>query len=173
MKRFFILLAIVLTTVGCAATPRINSDFDPAVDFSRLRTYSWASTAVPAGMDPLLHQRIRDSIDRSLRAKRFDQASPGDFAITFTVGARDRVEVRDLGPYGRFYRDPWRWGRVREVEIRNNREGTLAIDIFDTQTQRPIWRGTATQDISRSRIDQPQIDAAVGAVLARFPPPSR
>lgn len=170
MRNLAFAVALIGLAAGCASTPRIVTDFDPAADFSGFRTYSWVTTTPPAGADPLLHARIRASIDRALSARSFREAPPGDFAVTFTTQARDRIQVSDLGPYAPFYRHPWGWRRSHQVQVWQNREGTLAIDIFDTQTRRPVWRGTATQDITRQRVDQAQIDAAVDEMLARFPP---
>ncbi len=60
-------------------------------------------------MNPLLFQRVQGSIDRSLAARGFQRAEPGDFAVAFTMGRRDRVEVTDFGTYGPYYRG-WGWG---------------------------------------------------------------
>ena len=89
MRKWIILAALALG--GCETTPTINSDFDPSVNFSKYRTYSWVYQAPPQGMNPLIYERIRASIDRSLMARGYTQASPGDFAVAFTVGRRDRA----------------------------------------------------------------------------------
>jgi hypothetical protein len=162
-----------LLVASCAINPRIDTDYDPTADFSQLRTYSWAFTSVPRGMSPLLYERTRASIDRSLAARSFTQASPGDFAIAFTVGARDRVDVTDFGDFGPFFpRYHWQWRGAHRIDVRQFREGTLAIDIYDVATRRPIWRGTATQELPRNGVDQRQVDAAVDAMLRGFPPAS-
>lgn len=177
MRMRHLLVVVALATVAaCESTPNITTDHDPSADFSRMRSYSWVYSAPPQGMNPLIYQRTRDSIDRSLQARGFTQAQPGDFAVAFTLGRRDRVEVSDFGPYGGFY-PGWGvgfrggWARpYSPVDIRNVTDGTLAIDLFDVSTRRPIWHGVATQQIDPSRVDQARIDAAVDQMLARFPP---
>ncbi|RJF91113.1 DUF4136 domain-containing protein [Sphingomonas cavernae] len=171
------LLAGLAVLSACASTPTINYDHDPTADFSKYRTYSWVFTGVPQGMNPLAFQRVKASIDRSLAARSYTQASPGDFAIAFTLGARDRVEVSDYGPYSTFYPGwgiGYRYGWARpysNVEVRNVTDGTLAVDIYDATTKKPIWHGTATQQITPGKVDQATIDTAVDSVLAKFPPP--
>jgi hypothetical protein len=157
---------------GCAPSPRVNFDFDPAANFSNFRSYSWAYVSTPRGINPLLFERVKGSIDRTLQGRGYQLTEKGEFAVAFTLGSRDRVEVTDFGSYGPFF-SPWGgpWGRPRNIDVRNVTDGTLVIDIYDTTTKRPVWHGTATQQITRSRIDQGMIDTAVNAVLANFPPP--
>ena len=175
MRKLIFLAALALA--GCETTPTINSDFDPSVNFAKYRTYSWVYSAPPTGMNPLNYERIRASIDRSLMSRGYTQADPGDFAVAFTVGRRDRVEVHDYGPYGGFYPGwgyGYRWGwapMYRQVDVRNVTDGSLAIDFYDTGTKHPIWHGTATKEIYPGRsVSQAEIDQAVDGVIARFPP---
>jgi hypothetical protein len=170
--------ALALSLASCATGPSIRTDFDPEVNFSKYRTYSWVFTSPPEGMNPLLFERIKASVDRSLAARGFTRAEPGDFAVAFTLGRRDRIEVDDWGSFGRFYTGwgwgprPWGWGPVyRQVEVREVTEGSLAIDLFDSVTHRPIWHGVASQQINpRQAPNQAAIDRAIGEVIARFPP---
>lgn len=180
MRKPFIIAAsaLVLVLTSCAAGPTIRTDFDPAVNFSTYRTYSWVFTETPTNVNPLLFERIKASVDRSLAARGFTKANPGEFAVAFTLGRRDRVEVTNWGSYSRFYTGwgwgprPWGWAPTyRQVDVRNVTDGSLAIDFFDTATQRPIWHGTASQQISPRRLpDQAVIDRAIDEVIARFPP---
>ena len=168
-----LMFAAALVLAGCAPTPTIRTDFDQTVDFSRFRSFSWVFSAPPQGMNPLVFQRVRDSIDRTLQ-HRFTPGSPGEFAVAFTIGRRDTVQVTDFGAYGSFYRS-WGWGmgRANNVDIRTVSNGTLVIDIYDTTTRRPVWHGMASQQINPNRPpSQAQIDSAIAQVLARFPPGS-
>ncbi|TCM20860.1 uncharacterized protein DUF4136 [Novosphingobium sp. PhB165] len=173
MSRRMATLALAALLTACASTPTVNFDSDPNANFASFRTYSWAYRKVPNGMNPLLTERIRASIDTELANRGFTQADPGDFAVGFTIGSRDRVEVTDFGSYGPYFR-PWGgwsgWGGSR-VDVRNVTDGTLVIDIYDTRTKAPVWHGTATQQVTQSSVTQEKIDTAVRAVLAKFPPP--
>jgi hypothetical protein len=168
-KRAF-LLAGLLALGACASTPQVNYDADPSANFASYRSYSWTYTAAPQGMNPLVYQRVRSSIDGALAAKGMTQANPGDFAVGFTLGRRDRVEVTDFGSYGPYYRGWGGWGR--DVDVRNVTDGTLTIDIYDTRTKQPVWHGVATQEVNSKSADASTIDTAVRAVLANFPPPA-
>jgi len=169
-------LSLALCTVlmaSCTATPQISFDADPQANFAHFRTYSWAYTAAPQGTNPLLSQRVRTSIDNALAARGFTQADPGDFAVGFTLGARNRVEVSSLGTYGPYFR-PWGgWGGgFNQVDVRNITDGTLTIDIYDAASKAPVWHGRATQQVTTDQISQEKVDSVVTAVLANFPPPA-
>jgi hypothetical protein len=177
MRKILFISGLLLA--ACETTPTINSDYDPTVNFANYRTYSWVYGAPPQGMNPLTYERVRASIDRSLAARGYTQASLGDFAVAFTLGRRDSVRVTDFGPYGGFYPGwgrgyRWGWAPVyNQVDVRNVTEGSLAIDFYDTGTKHPIWHGTATQEVTPGRVDQKLIDQAVDGVLAKFPPTAR
>ncbi len=172
MKARMLLLILIAGTSACTTTPNVHTDADPAANFAGYRTYNWVYTQVPQGMNPLMYERVRAAIDRSLAARSYTQGNPGDFAIAFTLGARDRVEVTDFGPYGPGFRPyGWGgWGAYRNVDVRNVTDGTLAIDIYDVATKKPVWHGVATQEVSSSDLDSAKIQAAVDAVIAKFPP---
>jgi hypothetical protein len=114
-------------------------------------------------------QRTYDAIRAELTSKGFTHvANPvqADFAVDFTVGARDRLDVRS---------DGGRWlGAGRWADVRQYREGTLAIDVFDARSRRPVWHGSAEKELSRSDIENSAelVREAVTAVLAEFPPKS-
>ena len=163
-------VAGALALAGCSSGPTVKTDFDPATNFSGYHNYNWIYTAAPQGMNPLLFERVRASIDRSLRAHSFSPGTPGDFAVAFTIGRRDSVQVTDFGPYAGFYR-PYAWGPgYRDIDVRQVTDGTLVIDIYDVATHKPIWHGIATQQVDPNKVDSTVIDTAVDAVLAGFPP---
>lgn len=96
MRAFPLIAALLLTA---CQTANVHTDFDPAAPFAAYRTYSWLPVETPRGMNPIMFRRVKDSIDRSLAARGYTQAEPGDFAISFTLERRERTEVHDFG-YG-------------------------------------------------------------------------
>lgn len=171
----FVPLAAALLLSACANTPNIQTDFDPATNFSNYRTYSWVFTAVPQGMDPFLYDRVHASIDRALQARGYTRSEPGQFAVAFTLGRRDSVRVTDYGAYGGFY-PGWGWGLgwagwyPRYQTIDNVTEGTLALDFYDTQTKHPVWHADASKEIIPGHVSDKEIDESIAAVIAKFPP---
>ena len=166
-----------LALTACETTPRVTTDFDPSADFSGYRTFEWASSTPPQGVNPLVFERVKSSVERNLAAKSFTPSSSSDFAVGITIGARDRVEATNWGPYmypgyGRAFRYGWAYP-YSQVDIRTVTEGSVSIDIFDARTKKPVWHGQAVKQITPSKVDQALIDQAVDAALANFPPSAK
>lgn len=175
-------LTLIMMISACATILPVRMDYDRQADFSDYRTYTWMGDdplIVPDGRSPevsaLNLRRIVTAIENELARKGYDKVSTGesaDFAVAFTVGTRERVDV-DSYPF--MYRDNWRW-RPRywdyEIRTRTYQEGMLAIDIFDGTDRIPVWHGFTHKRITRSDMVDPTdtIREAVAAILTRFPP---
>jgi hypothetical protein len=177
-----LLAAAVSALLASCATMRADSDYYEGADVAQYRSYVWMAESPLIRSDsgrvevsPLTVRRIREAIERDLAEKGFEPAATrdaADFAVSFTVGARDMITLEDYPPY---YRGEWQWGRPYywpSVDVAMYTEGMLAIDIFDNETREPVWHGWARKTILRSDINDPgaTIDAAVEAILADFPP---
>lgn len=59
--------------------------------------------------------------------------------------------------------------------VENTPVGTLVVDIFDNQTKKLIWRGTATETLSsKPEKNDKKLEKAVEDMFKHFPPkPSR
>jgi Domain of unknown function (DUF4136) len=177
------LLLGTLAVSSCVSI-RADSDFYAQADFSRYKLYTWVGDMpflVPAGYDiavsPLNQRRIKEAIESELAVKGFtlaEDSNRADFAVSVTVGARDRISVET---YPFRYRGSWGWRRFGfyygpQVDTLTYREGILAIDVFDQATNQPVWHGWAEKRITNSdRADAvEQIKAGVKAILRDFPP---
>lgn len=168
-----------LAQTSCS-TLRVGADFDHSAVFSGYRTYNLMAREHHGSGNPLVVQRARDAIGAELTRKGFTEVAVGDsadFVVDFTIGAKDRTDVQSIPAtyvaYGwwdaRGWWEPY-WGS--QVDVRNYKEGTLSVDIFDTRTHRPVWHGWAKKELSRSDLEHSEapIRAAVSAVLQPFPP---
>jgi len=187
-------LLALIACGGCATTAPVFTDHDPAQDFSGYKTFSWISeqpmiVSGERGPTPLDERRIMNSIQDELtkRGYRFvADRSSADFAVAFTVGARDKMSVRTHEVVD-FYGPHWRWGYDyygfpsafdrphgrTEVTVRNYTEGNLAIDIFDVARKSPVWHGSAKKRLSRKELSGDSavsIQTAVATILAGYPP---
>lgn len=178
----YLLVPICLFGVPSCVTLSAGSDYYAEADFSSYRSFAWVadSPLIRAQSDrveisELNVRRIREAIERDLAAKGFSQVADrgaADFAVSFTVGARDQIRIDD---YPSYYRGGWRWGPPYywpNVDVYMYTEGTLAIDIFDNSAREPVWHGWARKQVVGADITNPEatIDAAVAAILEDFPP---
>jgi hypothetical protein len=168
--------------VASCATIHADSDYYRAADFSKYHRYAWVadsplirSQSTRVQISPLTVRRIREAIERDLQSKGFELVAAREdaqFALSFTVGARDMITVNEYPPY---YRGAWEWGPPYygpNVNPDMYTEGMLAVDVFDNATREPVWHGWARKTIVGADVDDPEktINAAVDAILADFPP---
>ncbi len=106
-----------------------DTDFDPATDFLKFKTFTirqgQITAKAPELNSPLVRKKIEDSIRQQLVAKGLTEVqSRPDLAVNFRFGAADRRQVESF-PAGR-------WGLRRRLETFRFTEGTLVINLMDT-----------------------------------------
>ncbi|WP_251359754.1 DUF4136 domain-containing protein [Kangiella sp. TOML190] len=175
--------------IGCASVPDIYTDQDPSQDFSSYKSFAWAhgEPAAVAGdytISPLVLSRINTAIKNSLLAKGYrfnEELATADFAVAYTVGARDKIRVNSYPSSFYGYYDSWSWGYpyypgpayaapVTETRTSTIIQGELAIDVYDVKTKRPVWHGRASQRITKKSEQEQQaaIDNVVVSILKSF-----
>jgi hypothetical protein len=173
-------LLIAWAALGCA-TLRVGSDYDKQASFAGYHTFTWLPRERYGTRNPLVVQRARDAVQAELVRKGYAlaaDAAAAEFAVDFTIGSRVRMDVHS---YPAAYVGGWYWGAPgwwgypywgSEIDVRQYREGTLSIDVFDVRSHRPVWHGWAKKELSASDIERSEepIRDAVRAVLAKFPP---
>jgi hypothetical protein len=182
-RRLAAIAVLVVLVSGCS-TLRVGSDYDHAASFRGYKTFTVMQRNHAGVSNPLVAVRASDAITADLLQKGFVAASDpskADFTVDFTVGARERT---DINTYPEPYVGPvWGWGTAgwwggpywgNAVDVRQYREGTLSVDVFDAHTHRPVWHGWANKELTRADIENSAepIRKAVAAVLAEFPPPA-
>jgi hypothetical protein len=165
---------------GCAASPDVGSDADSNANFAGYHSFALmprdrvvASVPPDPMRNPLVTARIEDEIKQGMQRKGYTLTDPmnADLVVDFTIGARERIDVHShpggwgLGPV--WPGGPW----GNDIDVRQYREGTLAIDVYDVHTRRPAWHGWARKELTRKDVEQSSapIHDAVESVLARFP----
>jgi hypothetical protein len=161
-----------LALTACAST-RVWSYLEPGTDFSRYRTYDWASAEQFSTGDPRLdnnpffQERLQADVDKELAARGFEK-SPSeapDLLLHYHASIRERIDVSGLD-------------REYEYEDEDSRPfvyeaGTLGLDFVDARTNRLIWRGWAEASMDGVIDDQAwmeqKIDEVVTRILERLP----
>ncbi len=169
------LLALLLVLLGCASA-NVQSDWDPHVDFSALKTFAWFPRTRPAAPDPrldsaLLDARIQQAVDAELAAKGYRKNTVpqnADFLLSHTVAIHQKISASSLNDfYGPSYTRPSRV-YVDEYEV-----GTLVIDVLDAKKSEVIWSGSFQARLtpaSNPSQREERVKTAVRAVMERFPP---
>jgi hypothetical protein len=65
----------------------------------------------------------------------------------------------------------WGMGPVAPTTVETYTEGTMVVDLFDTQTKKIVWRGTAEKEISsKPQKVTNEIEKAIEKLFKHFPP---
>lgn len=177
-----VVVAATLLT-ACATGPTVFTDYDPGVQFGEYRTYRW--TQRPEGFSPLAEQRLIAAVDAKLRERGWSQSTNPQVNLVGRIVTENRIRVDSWnsgpmwggwgwggccwgGPWG-----GWGWGGSfnTTTTVRNYTYGTVVLDMFDAQTQRPLWRGIAMATVPDSPIAQTNtFQLGVDRMFAQFPP---
>jgi hypothetical protein len=167
---------------SCAGN-RPSIDYDTRADFSTYKTYAWSdktddTTRKSMTDSPLVHQRVRESIDENLQAKglRSVEASQADLLVSYhlsvAVTGRTSSSVSfGVGSFGSHSSVGLSVGVP--VGGRNIEEGTLVIDMNDAKTNSLVWQGAASRQLARSPTPEKTkaaVDEVVSEILASYPP---
>jgi hypothetical protein len=174
MKSVALLWPLALFLFGPSAfAQKIEIESDPAVDFSKFKTFGIREGRLnsknPSLNSELIQKRIDADIQKFLTAKglHFVTTGKSDLNVRCTLGAVRRVE-RDVYPAG------WRGWGTRVVRTPYT-EGTLVIDLRDgtaPSTPRPlVWRAIAREEKSDAAKIEGKLDDMVRKSFEKYPPP--
>lgn len=174
-KKFYHSLLIIsmlafIFLAGCSSIS-VNQDYDPAYDFSKLKSFGFIPIPEDAGIDQLNATRLGDAIKNELTAKGFTLSETADFGVALYFSSKTKTNIQSYG-YGYGY---GRWGGpgMGGVDVTQYDEGTLMIDFIDMTKKELIWRGSGTGTVSESPSVEERtanINYAVAQILAQFPP---
>jgi hypothetical protein len=174
MKPLAILITLAMLA-SCSPHVRVYSDCDPDFDLWTYKTFDWAgATNIEAGKNPLYYnelndKRIKTAIKNELtnRGYQLVDEQPGlivHYHIVVTEGTLVSPES-----YGYTYGPYW---TNALANLSPYREGTLIVDLMDSQTKNLVWRGWAVSaindDYKPKQVDE-LIKKAVAKMFNRFP----
>lgn len=171
-KLSLIVLALFIIS-GCASKPLVFSDFDATHNFAKDTSFSWVQDPpmLRSGDYPvsaIAETRMTSAIKNTLEVKGYkfvDNLENADFLVAYTMGARDKIELIEQPNRHYPYYVHWGWGhyyfpyflhfpfdrhsRHYHAKLpRSYTDGTIAIDIFDTQSKQPVWHSKASKRLS-------------------------
>ena len=179
--QIFTAIIFVVFMLGCSSVS-VQSDYDPEYDFSKFKTYRWASAKEINPNDelvkfPLVYKRVQESVDRVLQQKGMTKVEGDQFDVVVIAhaGSKERMQVHQTGGYGAYHGwyEPW-WGAYGgSTHVSYYEEATLVIDIVSWKNKELAWRGLATGTVEEHKnvaSMQKRIDNVVDQIFANYPP---
>ncbi|MEX0707375.1 MAG: DUF4136 domain-containing protein [Woeseia sp.] len=180
--RTALVLLIVAALTACSSI-RTGSHLDETNNFSAYSTFSWIAddpyirSDTDLVISPLTQAKIQGAIRDQLEFKGYrytGDRDEADFVVSYTVGSRETIRTTS---YPVAYHGTWGWHvrgsdyYIREYEEHSYTEGTLAVDVFDGASKKPVWHGWAEKTITMSDRRNPDavINDSVIKLLESFP----
>jgi Domain of unknown function (DUF4136) len=164
----FVSIAIFIFLTTASFAQQVKTDYDRSINFSQYKTYSWQKVKT---QDPLWVDRIKSAVDAKLIAKGWTQV-PADGNISLIAIEATKNE-KTLNTFYNGFGGGWRWGGFGDATttVDTYQVGTLVLDMFDTQTKRLVWRGSASDTLSdKTDKNIKNLDKGVQKMLKHFPP---
>jgi len=135
------LLALTFLIIGGCAKYQIVSDYDHEADFGKFKTFNFQTPKpnpnAPIRFSQINQNRLKHAITHQMMLHNYEKAPNPDLLISFYLKVDQKQGVYDYGPY---YGYDYGWN---DVSTYNYKEGTLTIDLVDTQRNRLVWQGSA------------------------------
>ncbi len=173
----FSLILLFITSVGCSSLT-VNSDYDESYDMAAYKTFSWVpeppeKTGDARFDNPILHDRIRQNILRTLSSMGFQEIEKGapDFYVCHILSFENKVDVQTMQTY-----HPYSWQypyRGFQTRVKEYKQGTLVIDIIDAKAEKLVWMGWASKRLRENPSQEESaktIKKVVREILEQFPP---
>lgn len=170
---------MILTTLVClgaaALAQDVQYDYDRAANFSKYKTYQWVDyNSVDIG-DQLLDQDIKRAADAQLAGKGLRRVeSGGDLLIGYQAGISDAKQLDGFGlGGGPFGWGGWGGGGSARVTFSTIDIGKLVIGLFDPETKKLVWRGTASKTLNISKDPDKNyrnLEKAMTKLFKNYPP---
>lgn len=170
--RTFLGWILAAALAGCASSGGVAADIDsqvsPQARFGNYKTYTWL--AKPEYVSAEAAQFIVDAVDAQLRQRGWTQAEQGDVGVRVQVATVNKQTIENTyTPAGGGYGMMASYGNTTTRAV-SYREGTLAIDLFDTAAKQGVWRATASGALPPSKAQTRQmVDDAIKAMFAELP----
>jgi hypothetical protein len=169
-------MGIALMYATASFAQQVKTDYDRNADFGQYKTYSWEKVQT---QNPLWVDRIKAAVNSALTAKGWTQVeSGGNVSIMAMEMTRSH---QTLNTYYDGFGGGWGWrggfgGGFGDATTTEDtyKVGTLVVDLFDSNTKKLIWRGSASDTLSdKSDKNIKNLDKGVEKMFDHFPPATR
>lgn len=192
MKKLKLLLLPVLALLflsSCNAV-RVLSDYDEKANFSSYNSYAFYKTGIDkAEISDLDKKRILRAVETEMASRGFVKSDKPDILISIFTKEQERVDVYNnnfgwggmggwgWGGYGGWGMGGWGpgvgWGWGGGNMVSTSTEGSLYIDLIDTQTKQLVWQGKGEGTLANTKNIQKKkqrINEFVSQIMEQYPP---
>ncbi len=181
-KVIIAILGATFLTFGCS-TLKVATDYDREAKFSDYKTYRIIQNDIRDNNTELVfnelnRSRIERALENNLDLMGMNKSDQPDLFVSYSMGTEIRKNYNtsathmDMG-------GPWRgwyWGGVgmgsthSTTQEYNTMEGQLAVSLIDAQSNKLLWYGVASKEISgNGKNAEKKINEAIEKIFRTFP----
>lgn len=177
-KRMLICLMSVGFIFGLnAQTITVESDRALDTDFSKYKTFAWASqvdSELDEGLyflnDLVMKSMLRDAVSDELMGLGYEMASDQpDLVVNFRV-FDEPVKLKGYEGYGTSYWSDNQYRQISDTTSYDVEAGTLLVSMADRQSGRVVWQGFASGLLDNNAFvkDEAKIHEAVNLIFEDY-----
>ena len=180
-KSWFVALLIAMVLTPSTFAQKVKIGFDKSTDFSKYKSYTWASPQTPVTR-PLLFETVVGTIDQELQAKGLQRTEKDGDLTLIAAGGIDYGSNLPAGtPILPVYGGPppdinatmWTGGNTSSIAAGPIvAKGTLVLEFVDRSQNKVIWNGVVARTFDPEQKNK-SLDLAQKAIvklLKGFPP---
>jgi hypothetical protein len=177
-------LALCLVLPAMAGESDVQTDFDPAVDFTKFKTFSFVGGQElgRTGLlsNPETRERIKNFISGVMENRGLQEVprdTPHDMAVRYWVARQQKTDTTPAfdtdawmwGGYPPYWSGDWGWYYMEYV-VTNYVEGTLIVDLLNPADKALLWRTYLRQKIEDRSEAYIEAKKNLNKSFALFPP---
>ena len=166
-----LIFAVVMTSCNSV---KVASDYDREANFNNYGTYAFFKPGIDkADISDLDKKRILRAIETEMENKGFTKSENPDLLVSIFTKTNENINIYQnnypFGGYGWGW-SPWYWGSGFNTVNRTS-EGTLYIDLIDSEGKELVWQGMGTAALAREvNKKQERINEIVAKIMEKYPP---
>jgi len=179
-------IAGMLLLASCANTAHIEKT--NGADLSRYKTYSWVEEGQQQGKirsrrNQITEQNIHAAVDKQLQKSGWTlvESNPDVMVSTDLLVEKNQKKLQDpvySQPYTRSYYNRFtrRFNTYYfpsqfmgyDAYTTTVKEGTVTVTLIDAKTDKAVWQGWATNELSNNQISDKEINRNVNSIFKKF-----
>ncbi|MGB7393899.1 MAG: DUF4136 domain-containing protein [Pricia sp.] len=180
---------LVLFLVSSCTSVRVLSDYDREANFNEYKSYAFYKTGIDkAQISDLDKKRILRAIEAEMSQRGFEKSENPDLLVSIFTKEKEEVDIynNNFGWGGGFgwggwgwgpgwgwggFGPGWGWGGGPMASTRT--EGSLYIDLIDTDSKELVWQGKGVGNlgnIENIEKKEERIREFVSEILMQYPP---
>jgi hypothetical protein len=187
MKKYLFLFAFAGFLWAACSSP-VHVERDSSANLSSYKTYMWVETMDSANdgkarktafADISVHNAVNEELGKLGWA---ETSTNPDILVSYDIlverSINERTEPVYSQPMRRVYYNPYarRFGTIYypsqflgyQTYSEPIKEGTVTISLVDANTDKPVWQGWTTEDLSSSMITGEEIAGSIRNIFRKF-----